>query len=49
MHYFSVAFLQEAADYLQTQGSYHFARKKIPSVSGPCDVRQHPASWLCLA
>ncbi|BDA40449.1 UDP-N-acetylglucosamine diphosphorylase 1 [Coccomyxa sp. Obi] len=35
MHYFTVDFLEAAARRLQTEGQYHIARKKIPSIDGP--------------
>ncbi len=39
MQYFTVAFLEAAARRLQAEGQYHFARKKIPSIDGPVQVK----------
>ena len=52
MHYFSRAFLEEAADFLASgRGSYHAARKSVPSKDGPVQVEMPPVvtlgpSWL---
>ena len=39
MHYFTVDFLEAAARRLQAEGQYHVARKKIPSIDGPVQVK----------
>lgn len=38
MHYFTVAFLERAKQWLAETGKYHVAHKKIPSVNGPVEV-----------
>ena len=41
MHYFSRSFLERAADFLASgRGSYHVAKKSIPSKDGPVQVSQ---------
>ena len=38
MHYFTLEFLEQAAEHVRTEGVYHIAKKKIPSKDGPVQV-----------
>ena len=39
MHHFSVAFLERMAGHMRRQAPFHQARKQIPSLRGPQQVR----------
>ena len=49
MHYFSHSFLERAADFLASgRGSYHVAKKSIPSKDGPVQVSEKSMSQSSL-
>ena len=47
MHYFTLDFLEQAAEHVRTEGVYHIAKKKIPSKDGPVQVLLSTRLYRC--